>query len=306
MSKYILLSFCIFLFSNVIFAQDIDTLFYGNTPLLLENPYGAGFIAGTNGYNDIGKYQRFDFTEEVYLYGTILYFGHMEVVGDPNTLNIVVRLVGSQGEPGQVIFLESITTDQIVTGLDGNYVEFSEPVHIEGGNANGTSAFIGFEWLPTADDNFAVYADEDGEGDGANRAWERFDDGSFNDFMTVLNPTFSWEIDVDLWIAALYSTTPPTDVRDYDRAQYIFDLRQNYPNPFNPTTTIGYSIPTNSFVQLAVFNTLGQKVGMLVNQDMQPGHHEVTFDAADLPSGVYIYRLQAGEFAQSKKNLLVK
>ena len=85
-----------------------------------------------------------------------------------------------------------------------------------------------------------------------------------------------------------------------------FMLFQNYPNPFNPTTMIGYDVPERSEVTLAVYDVLGRCVGELVNGEKLPGHYEVTFDASRLPSGVYLYRLQAGSFSETKKLVLVK
>jgi len=85
-----------------------------------------------------------------------------------------------------------------------------------------------------------------------------------------------------------------------------YALDSNYPNPFNPTTQISYQLPENSFVNLVVYNTIGQKVAELVNQEQTSGKYTVKFDASNLPSGVYIYKLQAGEFSDVKKMLLTK
>lgn len=85
-----------------------------------------------------------------------------------------------------------------------------------------------------------------------------------------------------------------------------YTLEQNYPNPFNPTTIISYSIPTRSYVTLAVFNMLGQKVADLVNGDKDAGAYAVTFDGTGLASGVYLYRIQAGSFVQSRKLVILK
>jgi len=83
-------------------------------------------------------------------------------------------------------------------------------------------------------------------------------------------------------------------------------LEQNYPNPFNPSTKIKYSIPENSFVNLSVYNLLGEKVASLVDERKEPGNYSVTFNAGNLPSGIYIYRLTAGNYEATKKFILLK
>jgi len=85
-----------------------------------------------------------------------------------------------------------------------------------------------------------------------------------------------------------------------------YALNSNYPNPFNPTTQISYQLPENSFVNLGVYNALGQKVEELVNQHQSSGKYTVKFDASNLPSGVYIYKLQTEKFSDVKKMLLTK
>ncbi len=84
-----------------------------------------------------------------------------------------------------------------------------------------------------------------------------------------------------------------------------FRLEQNYPNPFNPSTTIRYALPWQSYITLSIFNTLGQQVAELVRGELEAGSHEAKFDAAGLPSGVYFYRLRAGDFVQTKKLILL-
>ena len=101
--------------------------------------------------------------------------------------------------------------------------------------------------------------------------------------------------------------TPITGAEEpASRTPVFFALHQNYPNPFNPSTTIRYGLPSRSHVTLNVFNTLGQQVETLVDGEMEGGYHKVKFDAGDLASGVYLYRLQAGDFVQSRKLLLLK
>ncbi len=86
----------------------------------------------------------------------------------------------------------------------------------------------------------------------------------------------------------------------------VFLLSQNYPNPFNPTTTIRYTLPHRSHVTLTVYNTLGQKIAELINADTGAGYHEVKFDGSRLASGMYVYRLQAGDYLAAKKLILLK
>ena len=85
-----------------------------------------------------------------------------------------------------------------------------------------------------------------------------------------------------------------------------FNLLQNYPNPFNPTTTISFSLANDGFVNLTVFNITGEKVASLVNREYQTGNYTVEFNANDLPSGIYLYRLSAGNFVSTKKMILMK
>lgn len=85
-----------------------------------------------------------------------------------------------------------------------------------------------------------------------------------------------------------------------------FALNQNYPNPFNPSTNINYDIPEASHVTIDVFNMMGQKVATLINESKAAGSYSVTFDASQLSSGIYIYRLQSGNFLSTKKMMLIK
>ncbi len=106
----------------------------------------------------------------------------------------------------------------------------------------------------------------------------------------------------------------PSEVRQGEGNEPAeFRLEQNYPNPFNPSTEIGFQIPVEdptrrevSRVTLKVFDVLGREVATLVNEQLKPGNYEVSFDASGLSSGTYFYRLRAGEFAATKRMLLVR
>lgn len=105
--------------------------------------------------------------------------------------------------------------------------------------------------------------------------------------------------------AAILERGEPVSNEHIERP-YELNLFQNYPNPFNPTTQIRFGIPQSADVQLNVYNMLGQQVAALVSGQKSAGWHTATFDASGLSSGAYIYRIQAGEFVQTKKLILIK
>lgn len=107
-----------------------------------------------------------------------------------------------------------------------------------------------------------------------------------------------------LWKAPLSRLLTGVDVSSPIPSR--ISLMQNYPNPFNPSTTIEYALPNSGRVSLKIYDPLGQEVATLVNEEMNPGTHQVKWDAIGMPSGVYFYRLQAGDFVASKKLLLLK
>jgi hypothetical protein len=85
-----------------------------------------------------------------------------------------------------------------------------------------------------------------------------------------------------------------------------YALAQNFPNPFNPNTTIRYQIPQDGIITLKIYDILGSEVATLVNEEKIAGKYEVNFNASLLASGVYIYKIQAGSFINSKKMILIK
>jgi len=98
----------------------------------------------------------------------------------------------------------------------------------------------------------------------------------------------------------------PTGISEDENAIQDFILHQNYPNPFNPGTVIRYQLSDNSKVTLKVYDVLGNEVTTLVNEYHKAGSYEVIFDASNLPSGTYFYRLQSGKFVETKKMVILK
>jgi hypothetical protein len=110
----------------------------------------------------------------------------------------------------------------------------------------------------------------------------------------------AWTDTVSLVVLA-----PVTDVATGTQLPTVFSLSQNYPNPFNPSTTIRYDLPKSANVNLKIFNALGQGVASLVNERKEAGYYQSIWNA-NVPSGIYFYRLQAGEFVETKKMILLR
>jgi hypothetical protein len=103
-----------------------------------------------------------------------------------------------------------------------------------------------------------------------------------------------------------FTWTDWTSVENNEQPINYFTLSQNYPNPFNPSTTISYQLPVSSHVAIKVFDLLGREIVTLVNEEKISGIHEINFDAKDIASGIYYYRITAGDFSQTKKMILLK
>ncbi len=110
----------------------------------------------------------------------------------------------------------------------------------------------------------------------------------------------------DLTTGAILLTQTMTDVKSDPRIPEQFSLFQNFPNPFNPTTTIKFTIPSSNFTSLKIFDLLGKEVAVLVNENKEAGEFTIPFNATRLPSGIYFYQLQSGNFVETKKMLLLK
>jgi hypothetical protein len=119
---------------------------------------------------------------------------------------------------------------------------------------------------------------------------------------------------VSVFWKATVTYVNPTSIDENPNSPTKFFLYQNSPNPFNPSTIIKYSIPNvianevkqSQFVSLKVYDVLGNEIATLVNEEKPAGIYEVEFDAASLPSGIYFYKLKAGDFIETKKMIVIK
>jgi hypothetical protein len=106
---------------------------------------------------------------------------------------------------------------------------------------------------------------------------------------------------------AIYRESPVTAVQEVtEEIPFVYSLTQNYPNPFNPSTTIEFALPKSAFVTLKIYNLLGEEVATLIAEQRAAGIHKFNWDARGLASGVYLYRLEAGDFMQTKKLILMR
>jgi len=101
-------------------------------------------------------------------------------------------------------------------------------------------------------------------------------------------------------------TTGSTNSVDDDKNLFAYNLEQNYPNPFNPVTKIKFGVPITAIVSLSIYNVIGEQLAVLIDKEFDAGIYEIDFDASNLPSGIYFYKLHAAEFIQTKKMILIK
>ena len=324
------------IFITFAFSQ-LDTLHYGDFQSLVPNPFSEGtntqwpdqkgYVAGTNVYRDIGKYQRFEFYSSNYIIGAVLYFGLVDIdaSGVADTITVVLKgisNIASDSTEGVFTFGPSetnlasakVTLDQVDDAGIGTLVMFDQAVQMTGDDFMADSFFIGIEWELTDHlDTFALYSDSIGAqlGDGYNRAWEKFEDGNFNDFGCILSPSYCWGYDIDMWIGAVHSS----DVVAIDNYDVIFPdklmMHTAYPNPFNPITSLRYDLLEDGLVNITIYDMTGRIVKTLVNSTQTAGFKTIQWNATNnrnepVSAGLYLYTIQASKFRQTKKMVLLK
>ncbi len=266
-----------------------------------------------------------------------IFLGNLEIVEDGlfrghATLNCNILNNGDMKVNGAIIGdIINNGTWEAVTYLTGNitnssiinsYMEIS-------GNLTNKGSWEGFAILLNGNEDQVINMPTDSTIhsssikfdamlDGTNYQWRRNgvdiagENGNVLTLLTDLlpdNATYNCKVDgATSRNIIIQSLTDVDDEKDVKTAQLPteFSLSQNYPNPFNPSTEIDFALPSNSNVSLKVFNSLGEEVAELVNREMTVGYHSVNFDASNLSSGIYFYRINVGSFVQTNKMILVK
>ncbi len=166
------------------------------------------------------------------------------------------------------------------------------------GNAvlNGTiDIFVTGSFIPAAGDSFVVLTTT----------------GSVSDSFMNVNAQSGLYVDVQINsnnVTIHIDSVGVLSVEDITNGEIVtsFALQQNYPNPFNPSTNIQFSVPQSSYVTLEVYNLVGERLGVLVSEQLGAGTYNYDWNASDLTSGIYFYRLQAADFVETKKMMLLK
>jgi hypothetical protein len=283
------------------------------------NPGSSSYIGEFPGANVALHSQR------VYLGEPGDGYSYLEVTG--NLLNNIGQAVVFNSQPGNLYVVKNSPADALILPItynNGYQEQFTQTIYLNGSPIKQDSIYkvvIIDAWgtmiLPGGQSFDALRIKEvrsvNGVPDGVHYSFQSANGAQVNMQTSDPNAPDLGIIDI-AWYD--WNVAFTTDVEQTSGLPSDFSLVQNYPNPFNPSTTIRYTIPNvtlspdkngkGSRVQLKVYDVLGKEVATLVNEEKPAGQYEVNFDAGNLSSGVYFYKLQAGSFVETKKMILLK
>lgn len=304
------------IFVNLRDSSVARALYFGGTTVTFNSNYNDIYVAGANA--SVGYFNALN-TVSLSDWQTATGMDSLSISADPQLVSLTDFHLQSTGSPvmGMGIAIPGLTTDidgqtrDSIPELGADEFPGIIPVELISLNASASKSSVtlswstatetnnrGFEVERSINGNFEVIGFVAGRGTTTEKQSYSFIDN--NPAAGIIRYRLK-QIDFD----GTYSYSSVIEV-DF-KTPTTFDLAQNYPNPFNPTTTIRYSIANAVNVSLVVYNTLGEEVMTLVNnQFTEPGVYNVVFDASNLASGTYIYRLTAGDFVMTKKMVLTK
>jgi hypothetical protein len=242
--------------------------------------------------------------------------------GDGGSLMVSGEITGNPGNQlANIVFYQEITVvggetyffDAAFKDVDGVHQFWAEvsilPDAPEVGEDWGDH-FSGFNtWGGCGPDVDGTFSEDGCEGEGDN-LWTAPGEGEMTMYFGLKFGAGSWDAGVSNSFTILVDEVVLYNVNDTSVENRLgpaaFELSQNYPNPFNPTTNISFTLPGSSHVTLEVYSITGQRVAVLLNEAKGAGLHTVSFDGAGLSSGMYLYRLQAGDLVQTRKMQIIK
>lgn len=249
-----------------------------------------------------------------------------------DTINLFINPDVSSPEPAPDLTVATIQTDAVSLGtinlrqgsssnaanviVDGIRVSkvWTDvvPVELVSFNVSANGSAVNLTWMTATETNNNGFSIERKRGSGewqaigfvkGNGTTTQANNYSFSDRNIEAKTAYSYRLkQMDFDGSFSYSKV----VQVGSNLVNTFELKQNYPNPFNPSTQISFSLAKDGFVKLVVYNLLGQEVKTLINRNMEAGSHSMSFDAYDLQSGIYIYKLTSAGSTLTKKMMLVR
>jgi len=233
----------------------------------------------------------------------------------------------AEDEDGNLYF----TGTSVSSGNRNIWIVKTDPVgdHIFTKSYGGSDEEWGYDIKRTDDGNFIVTGSSRSNSSGLSQLWllkiDELGDTLWTKLFTSVNGSTGYSViqakdngfavtgvaassgtGSDVWVIRLKPEGTSVIDDEIFRLPMTFDLMQNYPNPFNPTTIIKFSIPQRSNVSLKIYDVLGNEIATLVKEEKERGDYSVNFDATLLASGMYLYRIQAGTFVETKKMVLLR
>ena len=282
---------------------------------ILTGTVGNGIFRSEDNGASWTSVANFSPTWSMTINNTLIYAGTTNFGIQRSTINGLTWETFSDGLPaGAIIRAVTTISDKVFAGttvygayylLDSTWFQRSNGLPDDGlGQYQAVLAFAGNDSIVFAGTTGGVYMSID---NGV--LWQGINDGLTETNIRALAITdsllFTGTSSGGIWYRPLSQLITSVETSSENNPN-DFIVYQNYPNPFNPSTTISFSIPKEEFVSLKVFNSLGEEVAELVNETLTAGSYSVSFNASKLTSGIYFYKIAAGNFFQTRKMMLVK
>jgi hypothetical protein len=286
--------FILLVISNIAFSQSYEILFNVQTA---SGWYGGDDRPGSQ--RNVADAQSVTIDEPINLESYSVFFtSSFDFVQNPTGTGHEVTLrLHIRDSVGNVLQTKDLV---LADTFSGGWATWSA-INL---NINASGKYIFSHYLVGGFDSLQVSSGISCDVNAGYSGGERYGKYVINDSDAVSWDNWSnhpW--DANFWLTGALL---PTDVESEMTLPTEFNLSQNYPNPFNPGTTIKFSIPISSFVTLEIFNAIGEGIGVLVSEELNAGNYNYKWNALNLSSGIYFYRLQVGSFVETMKMMLLK